>query len=117
MASLPGRPWEWNCSASWSVKVGRFGRLWTSSAICSLCPGFSKGGTLATPGAESQGETAGDGGPLKLTRRARLGAMRAGRRSRRLAPALRRYLAIIDTLLVAGLVAEPLLAGLHGRLR
>jgi hypothetical protein len=23
---LPGRPWLWNCKASWSVKVGRL--LW-----------------------------------------------------------------------------------------
>src|SRR5947209_19404361 len=45
-----------------------------------------------------------------------LGALRTGGGSRRLAPALRQHLAIVDALLVAGFVAEPLLAGLYGRL-
>jgi hypothetical protein len=33
ISSLPARPFEWNCSASWSVMICRFGRLLVLSFI------------------------------------------------------------------------------------
>src|SRR5215468_774859 len=36
-SSLPGRPWLWNSSASWSVNVGRASRPSTREDISTLC--------------------------------------------------------------------------------